>query len=118
MKKTFRVFISDKGTCLSENCVWARSSYRRLVGLLAHSTLPDNESLLIEPCKQVHTFFMRFPIDVVFLDKENTILDIRSLSPWKLSPMVWKAHKVLELPLGKCESLGLKKGQKLELRDA
>jgi uncharacterized membrane protein (UPF0127 family) len=110
--------ISDKNTCLSEKCFWARSSYRRLVGLLAHANLPEDESILIEPCKQVHTFFMRFPIDVVFLDKDNTVLEIRSMTPWKLSPLVWGAQKVLELPEGKCMRAGLQKGQRLEMLDA
>ncbi len=96
----------------------ASSARTRLVGLLNHSSLPEHASLLIEPCKQVHTFFMRFPIDVVFLGRDDRVLKICSLFPWRLSPLVWGAHKVLELPLGRCARAGLSEGSHLEFSDA
>jgi len=85
-----------------------------MVGLLGHESLNPDESMLIEPCKQVHTLFMRFPIDVVFLDKDNHVLEYLSMKPWRFSPLRMKASKILELPLGHCEKVGIAKGQRLK----
>ena len=94
-------------------CHWAKSSWHRLVGLLNHEKLSADEGMLIEPCKQVHTWFMPFTIDVVFLSGENQILGTRTMKPWKLSPLILKAKKVLELPEGACEKWELSIGEKL-----
>jgi uncharacterized protein len=110
------VSIKENQNILSTHCVWARSSYRRLVGLLAHEKLEENESLLIEPCKQVHTFFMSFGIDVVFLDSNNRVLKVQTLKPWRLSSFVWQASKILEVPYGRCERAGLHSGQTLLIK--
>ncbi|MEO5667145.1 MAG: DUF192 domain-containing protein [Bdellovibrionota bacterium] len=112
------VKISETKAGLSAECAWATSAYRRMVGLLSHASLPETESILIEPCKQVHTLFMRFPIDVVFLSASNQVLKIQTLRPWRLSPLVWKAQRVLELPSGRCARAGLTEGAHLEFIDA
>ncbi|WP_051309756.1 DUF192 domain-containing protein [Desulfogranum japonicum] len=92
----------------------AETMMSRLVGLLGRSGLGSGHGLLISPCNQVHTFFMRFVIDVVFLDSENHIVKIcPAMRPWRLSPMVFKAKAVLELPEG--ESAGLEVGEQLIL---
>jgi len=112
------VRIRETQKALSGKCTWALDSYTRMVGLLNHSSLPTDESLLIEPCKQVHTFFMRFAIDVVFLSSSNQVLKISSMKPWRLSPLVWNAKRVLELPVGSCSDAGLTEGAHLEFSDA
>jgi len=94
----------------------AESTPRRMIGLLGRSSLPAGHGLLITPCKQIHTWFMRFAIDAVFLDREQRVVHICSdLRPWKLSPMVWKARSVLELASGQAVSLQV--GQRLHLGD-
>ncbi len=113
MKNFLKVTSKVSGQTVSTRCVWAKDAWSRLVGLLGHDALEENESILIEPCKQVHTLFMKFPIDVVFLDNNNTILDFRSMTPWKFSPLKWKAAKILELPLGTCQRVGLEVGHSL-----
>ena len=112
-KQHLQVRKKTDGTLISSQCIWARNSWSRLVGLLGHSSLAPEESLLIEPCKQVHTWFMRFPIDVVFLSKNNEILDCKSMMPWKLSPLNFKASKILELPLGACKKFNCEIGEVL-----
>lgn len=97
------------------HCLWAKTSWHRLVGLLNHEKLDESEGLLIEPCKQIHTWFMAFPIDVVFLSHDNTILSTRTMKPWKLSPLVLKAKKVLELPEGACAKWQLSTGEQLKI---
>jgi uncharacterized protein len=94
----------------------AESMFSRMVGLLGRSSLPQGHGLLISPCNQVHTFFMKFAIDVVFLDSSNCVVKLcPNLKPWRLTPIVWKAKAVLELPQG--EASGLRVGCQLQVID-
>ncbi len=73
----------------------------RLRGLMFRSALAEGEGLLIVPCQAVHTHFMRFPIDVLFLDEQDRVIHlIRSMRPWRQSPYVKGAKAVLELAAG------------------
>jgi uncharacterized membrane protein (UPF0127 family) len=72
--------------------------------------LDRNEGMLLRPSSAIHTTFVRFAIDAVFLDDEMTVLSIApNLKPWRAA---WKrrASAVLELPSGRCEQLGLRPG--------
>ncbi len=92
----------------------AETMMSRMIGLLGRSSLKPGHGMLIAPCNQVHTCFMRFRIDVVFLDRENRIVKIcPAMRPWRLTPMVLKAKAVLELPEG--ESAGLEAGRQLTI---
>lgn len=117
--KTLQVHVGPASSkkLVSSQCLWAQSSWSRMVGLLNHSSLEEEEALLIEPCKQVHTFFMRFPIDIAFLDKDDVVLAVSSLHPWRMSRLYWKASKVLELPLGRLSKVGINPGDKLEIAE-
>jgi uncharacterized membrane protein (UPF0127 family) len=116
MSALLQITEASSGKSVAMKCVHARNPWTRLVGLLNRSQLDAGEGLLIEPCKQVHTFFMRFPIDVVFLDSKNQVLAKQSLKPWRLSPLIFKAAKVLEVPAGSTSDL--RPGMQLEVRDA
>lgn len=79
----------------------ASSLIARMRGLLGKSFLPEGRGLLIVPCKGIHTFFMRFAIDAVFLDRENRVVALyRSLRPNRLTRVYPAAVSVLELPGG------------------
>jgi uncharacterized membrane protein (UPF0127 family) len=110
------VAVKPDGRVLSKECTVAASFRTRLIGLLNHSELARDESLLLEPCNQVHSMFMRFPIDVVFLSKENTVIAVSELKPWRMTKIHFKASRVLELPLGRCRELNLKPGDQLEMK--
>lgn len=114
MTTAFRqVKFVDSPAVVVERCRVADSMVSRLVGLLNHDTLPEGEGLLIKPCNQVHTFFMRFAIDAVFLSGDDEIVAVEELKPWRVSKLRLKARKVLELPLGTSRRLGLERGRKL-----
>ena len=92
----------------------ANTFYRRLLGLILHSSLQEGEGLLIAPCRGVHTCLMRFPIDVLYLDAEGLILHAFSdISPWKMLPLYGGVQQVLELPAGTLSSIGIAAGQHL-----
>ena len=68
---------------------------------MGRKALAPGEGLWIEPCSSIHTCFMRFPIDVVFLDEKLSVVRvIASMKPWRFSTWVWKARSVLELESG------------------
>jgi uncharacterized membrane protein (UPF0127 family) len=80
--------------------VMANTSETRRTGLLKHESLPRGEGLWIAPCEAVHSFWMKFPIDVLYLNKQKQVVKIRSnMVPWRLSACL-RAHSVLELPAG------------------
>ncbi|WP_280770409.1 DUF192 domain-containing protein [Salipaludibacillus daqingensis] len=88
----------------------------RLKGLMFRRKPIENEALWIKPCNSIHTCFMNFPIDVLFLDKNERIVHmIENLKPWRFVPPVAHSKSVLELPKGTIQQEGLQKGEKLEL---
>lgn len=109
---------AETGSVVASAVRVACSPWSRLRGLLGH-TLESGEGLLISPCNGVHTFFMRYPIDVVFLDGEGGVLLIREAMPAnRMVPWVRGAHRVLELPAGTAATTGIGRGCKLEVIEA
>ncbi len=97
----------------------ASTLFQRMKGLLGRTALERGEGLWIEPCNSIHTFFMKFPIDVVFLSSSKHVLAVhQNLRPFRLTPWVRGAHSVLELPSGTLASLLLKTGDELALEEA
>jgi uncharacterized membrane protein (UPF0127 family) len=103
------------GAVVCERCVVADNPWTRLKGLLGRRGLDDGEGLLIRPTGSIHMFFMRFPIDAVFLDRELRILKIApDLKPWRMSAKKG-AKQVLEIAAGEAARRGLEPGQQLVL---
>jgi uncharacterized membrane protein (UPF0127 family) len=91
----------------------ADTSAKRRVGLLKHERLAPGDGLWIVPCESVHTFFMKFPIDLVYLDKKRKVRKVRNAVPaWRLSACL-TAHSILELPAGTVEKTGTRPGDEL-----
>lgn len=96
---------ASDGKELAGDVTVAESLAARMCGLLGRPSLPTGQGLLIRPCKGIHTFFMRFPIDAVFLDRDNRIVAFyRSLQPNRMTSVYRKAQSVLELPGGTLDS--------------
>ena len=94
----------------------AATARARAKGLLGRSEMPPEEGLWITPCPMIHTFFMRFPIDVLFLDKQGRVVRVvEKMPPWRISPWVISAHSVLELCGGALEG-SVDVGDKIEIR--
>ena len=90
----------------------------RRKGLLGRNSLPPGEGLWIVPCESVHTFGMKFPIDLVYLDRNKKVKKIRNgVPPWRLSACL-SAHSVIELASGTVEITRTKPGDKLEFSSA
>ena len=96
-----RLTNSGRGTVLAEQASRARTFLARLRGLMGRPELAAGSGLLIEGDNAIHTCFMRFAIDVAFLDEQGQVLHlIHALPPWRASRIVWRARAVLELPAG------------------
>jgi uncharacterized membrane protein (UPF0127 family) len=103
------------GQEIAGNVAAARSLFARMRGLLGKKEMAEGDGLLIEPCKGIHTFGMRFGIDVIFFDKSNRVVATRrGLSPNRLTPFYFRAVGVLELPAGALDKISAKVGDEVE----
>jgi uncharacterized protein len=110
-----RVVNQTRSRPLADRADIADTSAKRRTGLLKHTGLAPGEGLWIVPCEGVHTFRMKFPIDVVFLNKKRTILKTRPNMVRSRISMCLRAHSVLELPAGTLDATGTVAGDQLEL---
>ncbi len=92
----------------------ADSYWSRFWGLMGRRKLGEDEGLLIEPCSSIHTMFMRFAIDVVFLDREHRIVKVATVPPFRAA-LGRGSHAVLEIAAGTAERNGLEVGDALSL---
>ena len=105
----------DDGTVVCERCVLAERPMSRMKGLLGRRSLSASEGLLLRPASAVHTLFMRFPIDLVFLNRElHVVAVVATLRPWRAA---WRrgARAVLELPAGEAGRRRLRAGDRLHI---
>jgi uncharacterized protein len=110
-----RVTNVTRGTVLATQLEAAHTGPTRRKGLLGRDSLARGEGLWIAPCESVHTFFMRFPIDLIYLDRERRIKKARSaVGPWRLSAC-FSAHSILELPAGTIRETQTERGDTLEI---
>jgi hypothetical protein len=105
----------ETGEVVCGRCHVAETFWTRFRGLLGRRGLADGEGLLLRPGGSVHTFFMLFPIDVVFLDDEGTVVKlVPGLRPWRLAA-ARRAKRTLELASGAAARVGLAPGERLLL---
>lgn len=105
----------ENGKVVCDRCTLARDTYSRMVGLLGKRGLAEGEGILLQPAGSIHTFFMRFPIDAVFLDRERRVVRIApSVKPWRAA-IARRSRSVLELAAGEAARVGLRPGNVLQL---
>ena len=96
-----RIINQSKDTVIAENAIIADTLLTRMRGILGKKSFAPGSGLIITRCNSIHMFFMRFPIDVLFLDSSNkVVLALPQIKPWRISPICWKAKFVIELPAG------------------
>jgi len=104
----------DRGTVLADAAEVADTSAKRRTGLLKHSSLEPGAGLWIAPCEAVHSFGMKFAIDLVYMDRKKRVRKIRrEMVPRRLSACL-TAHSVLELPVGAIDASRTEPGDQLE----
>jgi uncharacterized membrane protein (UPF0127 family) len=117
-KSQLKVSNLTRQAVLADSVEVADDSETRRKGLLGRSGLPAGEGLWIVPCESVHTFGMKFPIDLVYLDRKKKVKKVRSsVPPWRLSACL-SAHSVLELASGTILMTQTRPGDTLEFSPA
>ena len=114
---TFARVRTAEGAILCERCEIPETSFGRARGLLGRDGLEPGGGMLIDRAGSVHMFFMRFPIDVVFLDRDRVVVGVRHrLVPWRVAG-ARRAVASLELPAGRAAEVGVEKGDRLIFED-
>lgn len=104
----------ENGDIFCQHVRIADSFFKRFAGLMFTQPLPISHGLLIQPCNQVHSHFMRYPIDVVFLDDTFTVKYVLiNMRPWRFSKLIKGAQYVLEVPAHYAKDIQV--GQQLKL---
>lgn len=112
-----RVRRAADGAVICERCEIPETSFGRARGLLGRSGLDPGSGMLIDAAPSVHMFFMRFPLDVVFLDRDRTVVRVvHALKPWR-AVGAKRAVAALELPAGAAAEAGLAEGDVLVLEE-
>jgi uncharacterized membrane protein (UPF0127 family) len=111
------VLDAERGSVICERCELADNPWRRLRGLLGRASLAPGEGLMLRPTGAIHTFFMRFPIDAVFVDSDLRVIEVRErLRPWR-GAAARGARAVLELPADEGRRRGITIGARLSLAE-
>lgn len=104
----------DQNSSLGAAIAVAGTSTSRAKGLLGRDSLASGEGLLFKNCSSLHTFFMRFPIDIIFADKNGRVLKIaESVGPFRLVAAPLRSHYAIELPVGAIAESATKVGHHL-----
>ncbi|MDD5069542.1 MAG: DUF192 domain-containing protein [Candidatus Omnitrophica bacterium] len=109
----YKIYTVKDDKLLIEKALVARTFFQRFLGLIPRKGIASDEALIFYNAVSIHMFFMRFPIDVVFLDPEDKIIKIvTGLKPWRLANC-FPAKVTIEMRAGKAEESGLVVGDKL-----
>ncbi|WP_129128313.1 DUF192 domain-containing protein [Geomonas oryzae] len=111
-----RAIDATSGREIASRVAVADTFFSRLKGLLGREELPSGEAMWIRPCRSVHSFGMKFPIDVVFLDRDMRVVAMtKGLRPGRVSAPPVKACSVLELPVGVLDAAATVIGNRIEI---
>jgi uncharacterized protein len=114
MTSAWRVVERDTARTVVDRLEIADGYWPRLVGLQFRAEPPPGFGLLLAPCSSIHTFFMRFAIDLVMLDRSGCVLEVRrGVRPWRVVMPVRRTYAILEVPSGR--DPGIAAGQSLRL---
>lgn len=113
-----RIVNVTRSSVIADHAEVTKSAWQRLRGLLGRKELAQGHGLLLNSTNSIHTFFMAFPIDAVFLDKHLSVVKVMEhVGPNRVSPIVLAARSVLELPAGTAGRNGVQAGDRLALEE-
>lgn len=111
-----KVYNSSKNSIILNNVKMAENFFTRSVGLLTKKSLSEGEGLIIKPCCSIHTFFMKFNIDVLLINKKNEVIALyENVAPWRVLPIHPTSKYVIELPAKSISDKNIEKGDLISL---
>lgn len=109
-----RITNQTKNTTLANNVTIASTIFSKTKGLLGKRKIDSGEALIIKSCNSIHSFFMRFSFDAIFVDNQNKVIKaLSNFKPWHISAIYFKACDCIELPAGTIKSTSTCKGDLL-----
>jgi uncharacterized protein len=112
-----KIINTTKNTILADKARVADNVFTRLMGLLNRVSLEKGEALVLVPSNSIHSLFMRFAIDVIFIDKGGRVIAAQSsFKPFSISPVYFNSHSVIELPEGTIQFSNTKPGDTINLQ--
>jgi uncharacterized membrane protein (UPF0127 family) len=112
-----RVENQTRGHSLITHGELAKTFWARFRGLMWRASLGKGQGLVLKGDKSIHTFFMRFPIDVVYVDRAQRVVRVDpAMSPNRIGPIVFEAAYILELPAGTIQASGTSVGDQLTIQ--
>jgi uncharacterized membrane protein (UPF0127 family) len=116
MPTTYSLHKIGTESALVDSVAVAEGIFQRIFGMIGKRNLQENWALLIPECQRVHSFFMDFPLDIIFCSSDEIIVGtVESLKPWSLSPKFPTASYAIELPKQSISRFELQIGDKIEL---
>ena len=113
-EKHWSICVDNQSRPLATRASIALSLAARVVGLLGRDGLGEGEGLILPACRSIHTAFMRFTIDAVFVDRRWRVIRVwQALPPWRVTPIIWRAQAVIELPPGTVKRANVLVGDQL-----
>lgn len=113
-----RAMLKKEDAVLIRNVDITTRFMERFRGLMFRKTIPDHYGLLIRPCNQVHMMNMHFPLDIIYLSADNTVVHIdENLQPWRIGRTVKGAVGVVEVNAGTCARCGISPGDRLTIEN-
>ena len=110
-----KLYNSTQNCLIADEVKIADNFISRTIGLISKKEILEPEGLLIKPCCSIHTFFMKFDIDVLFVNRKNEIIALyENVKPWKILPIHLTSQYVVELPTGIISSKQIFKGNILK----
>ena len=108
--------IIRNGLVLIRRADLTENFFERFRGLMFADSIPDAYGLVISPCRQIHMFNMKFPLDVIYLSADNKVVAVdENMRPWSVGKTVKTAAKVLEVNVGTCARCGIMPGDTFEI---
>ncbi len=113
MAEQLKQLINNRtGTVVAETIDEAKGPWKAFKGLMLRKTMPDSYGMVFRPARGIHTHFMRYPIDLVFLDKTDTVVKVRpAMAPWRMD--FTNADAVIEMNAGIAAAKDIRPGDKL-----
>ena len=105
-----KIYNSTQNNLIADKADVADNFFTRTFGLIPKSSISFDEGLVIKPCCSIHTFFMRFAIDLIFIDRENRVVALyENVVPWRILPIHFNSRYVIELANGCIADKNIKK---------
>ncbi|HNW39399.1 MAG TPA: DUF192 domain-containing protein [Candidatus Omnitrophota bacterium] len=113
-----RLINQTKNTILAEDVLVAGTPFKRIKGLLGKKVFLPDQAIILAPCNSIHTFFMRFAIDVIFVDNDYKVIKVLTrFNPNRFSSICWNSSITIELPAGKLVATNTQVQDQLKLLD-